>query len=311
MTQQDSAQSPADSHLVSVGVPVRNGAKTIETVISDLLSQTYAHIEIIISDNASTDGTDEICRRLAGSDQRISYHRQQVNVGPAANFRFVLAKARGSYFMWGAAGDRWQPAFVERNLERLASDSSLVASISRVAWMRDGVRDGLAAGTSPLMMTPKQNIRVYMRVARDNSRCYGLFERRVLANAFPAEDFYALDLAIMIGTLLVGNHAEVDEVLMTRTRTDPDSYIQYFEGGSGSWVRDQLPLADFTRYVIRELRIPLTATTAFMLFVRNVYEHVRHSARRDSMYGSLCRSALRLLSPAQRRITREARGTAS
>lgn len=86
--------------LVSIGMPVYNGEKYIRQALDSLLAQDYGHFELIISDNASTDGTPEICREYAARDSRIAYYRNQENMGAAWNFKRVLDLAAGEYFMW-------------------------------------------------------------------------------------------------------------------------------------------------------------------------------------------------------------------
>ena len=91
--------------LVTVGMPVYNGEKFIREALDALLAQTYTDFELIISDNASTDGTEASCRGYAGRDSRIRYVRQSENRGLIANFQFLLDEAAGKYFMWAAADD--------------------------------------------------------------------------------------------------------------------------------------------------------------------------------------------------------------
>src|SRR5437588_11637496 len=74
------------SPAVSVGMPVYNMAATIREAVMSLLAQTFTDFELLIGDNASTDGTEEICRELAASDTRIRYVRHSENLGPTANF---------------------------------------------------------------------------------------------------------------------------------------------------------------------------------------------------------------------------------
>ena len=93
-------------------MPVYNGAKFIREALDSLLAQTFTDFELIISDNASTDGTESICREYADKDKRVRYVRQAQNLGAAANFKFVLDDAVGEYFMWAAADDVWLPTFV-------------------------------------------------------------------------------------------------------------------------------------------------------------------------------------------------------
>jgi glycosyltransferase involved in cell wall biosynthesis len=116
------ADSPAP--LVSIGMPVYNGAKYIHGALDALLKQTYAHFELIISDNASTDETGAICQELAQKDARIRYIRQEKNIGIIPNFHYVLSEAEGKYFMWAAHDDRWDPRFLERTLAVLERDST-------------------------------------------------------------------------------------------------------------------------------------------------------------------------------------------
>lgn len=91
--------------LVSIGVPVYNEARFLAESLSALAEQSYRNLEIIISDNASTDQSEKICRDVAQRDSRIKYIRQTSNMGSAANFELVRARAKGRYFMWGAEHD--------------------------------------------------------------------------------------------------------------------------------------------------------------------------------------------------------------
>lgn len=112
---------------ISVGMPVYNGEKYICDALDSLLGQSYADFELIISDNASTDSTEAICRRYAKQDARIKYFRQSVNLGAAANFQFVLNKACGMYFMWAACDDKWSRDWIEGLLNSLKDTGAVMA----------------------------------------------------------------------------------------------------------------------------------------------------------------------------------------
>jgi glycosyltransferase involved in cell wall biosynthesis len=90
---------------VSIGVPVYNGERFIRRAIESVLSQTFTDLELIISDNASVDGTQEICEHFAASDDRVRYSRQPTNVGALGNFAAVLSMSRSRYFSWLAHDD--------------------------------------------------------------------------------------------------------------------------------------------------------------------------------------------------------------
>lgn len=83
---------------LSIGLAVYNGEKFLAESIQALLGQTYEDFELIISDNASTDGTADICRDYAGQDTRIRYFRQPRNIGSAPNHNFTIDQARGELF---------------------------------------------------------------------------------------------------------------------------------------------------------------------------------------------------------------------
>lgn len=117
---------------VSIGMPVYNGEPFIREALDSLLSQTFADFELIISDNASTDGTDIICREYATKDSRIRYVRQEENRGATANFKFVLDESVGEYFMWAAADDKLQPFFIEKLYQVMLYYPDLILVMSDV-----------------------------------------------------------------------------------------------------------------------------------------------------------------------------------
>ncbi|WP_369688326.1 glycosyltransferase family 2 protein [Desulfatitalea tepidiphila] len=85
---------------MTIGLPVYNGAEFLHQASEALLAQDYRNFELIISDNASIDGTELICNELSARDSRISFCRNKTNFVPSANFRRVYDLARGQYFMW-------------------------------------------------------------------------------------------------------------------------------------------------------------------------------------------------------------------
>jgi glycosyltransferase involved in cell wall biosynthesis len=98
--------------IVSIAMPVYNGEAYIKQAIDSLLAQTFKDFELIISDNASTDATEPICRKYAEQDLRVRYIRQDENLGAMRNFQFVLNQARCDYFMWAACDDVWDSSWL-------------------------------------------------------------------------------------------------------------------------------------------------------------------------------------------------------
>jgi hypothetical protein len=128
--------------VVSVGLPVFNGAAHLREALDCLLHQTFSDVEIIISDNASTDATAEICQEYVAADSRVRYFRQEHNMGAFSNFDFVLTRATGQYFMWAACDDWWAPSCIEQLL-KLHQDGGpdVVLSFCDVGHFGDAAQD--------------------------------------------------------------------------------------------------------------------------------------------------------------------------
>ena len=118
----------AEFPLVSVGLPVYNGEQYLAESIDSVLNQTFTDLELIISDNASTDDTERICREYAAKDDRVRYIRNDTNVGAAKNYNKLVDMARGKYFKWTAADDVCAPTFLEHCVEVLEHDESVILS---------------------------------------------------------------------------------------------------------------------------------------------------------------------------------------
>jgi len=168
------------AELVSIGVPVFNGAKSLRAAIAGLLAQTYQNIELIISDNCSTDETRRICEAFAAQDKRIKCFRQAENIGAARNFRFVLEQARGKYFLWNAGDDTRSPDYVAVNVAFLEAHPDYCASTSRARdeggrfnprWMGDRALSQARA---------EDRILTYFKGWHRNAIFYSMYRREVL-----------------------------------------------------------------------------------------------------------------------------------
>ncbi|MHA1799870.1 MAG: glycosyltransferase family 2 protein [Candidatus Helarchaeota archaeon] len=115
-----------DKVKLTIGMPIFNGGKNLVSALDSLLNQTFKDFILIISDNASTDATEEICRRYQQKDPRIKYYRNKKNIGATNNFQKVLDLAESQYFMWAAHDDLWEPSFVSDLLEILEKDKESV-----------------------------------------------------------------------------------------------------------------------------------------------------------------------------------------
>jgi glycosyltransferase involved in cell wall biosynthesis len=104
---------------VTVGIPVYNGSNYLGAAIDSILAQSFGDFELIISDNASTDQTEDICRAYASGDKRIRYIRQQTNLGSAGNHNAIVSMSEAPYFKWAAHDDTLAPGFLAACVDAL------------------------------------------------------------------------------------------------------------------------------------------------------------------------------------------------
>lgn len=176
----NSVNSPARRRapVVSIGMPVYNGDRYLREALDSLLTQTFDDFELIISDNASTDDTKEICLEYASKDSRIRYIRQDVNQGATFNFEFVLAEAFGTFFMWAAHDDTWDKNWLEVLVAGITEADMAIRGVTRVIDPKGGLVSTPAVKSFKRM----QVFRVFLDNERNGKvfHIYGLFWRAKL-----------------------------------------------------------------------------------------------------------------------------------
>jgi glycosyltransferase involved in cell wall biosynthesis len=199
---------------VSLGLPVYNGETYLEGAIESLLTQTYEDFELIITDNASTDRTEEICRGFAERDPRVRYERNPENLGAAGNFNRAFELARGEFFKWAAHDDLNEATFLERCVDSLDASPEVVLSYPQACIIdNDGNRlevyDPKLATESA---APEDRFRSLMR----GHKCYevfGLMRRDVLAQTIVMGAFAFSDGVLLTQLALRGRFEEIPEPL--------------------------------------------------------------------------------------------------
>ncbi len=129
--------SSPNSPLVSIGLPVFNEGRFIKQSLDALLQQDYKNIELIISDNASTDDTAQICQSYAKKYSWVKYNRLKINQGPADNFNVVKEIASGQYFMWAAGHDLWSENYISACVSLLESHPDAVIAYGSSKWINE------------------------------------------------------------------------------------------------------------------------------------------------------------------------------
>lgn len=121
--------------LVSIGLALYNEAGYIDETLHSLRAQDYPNLEIVACDNASTDGSLDICRAHAADDRRIRVVPADRNLGATANFRRALELCRGEYFMWAAGHDLWSPNLVSECVALLESHPEASLAFASSRWV--------------------------------------------------------------------------------------------------------------------------------------------------------------------------------
>ncbi|MFJ2028463.1 glycosyltransferase family 2 protein [Streptosporangium sp. NPDC087985] len=207
--------------LVSVGLPVRNGAARLEGVVRSVLAQDHENIELVICDNASTDDTEEFCRELARSDSRIVYHRQPRNVGLLNNFIHAGRVARGTFFRWVGDDDWLAPQCVSRSLRAFEQDERFILVTTQVAYTDpDGTtQTGVYDGTGLLSDDPVERFAEMLRMLNEShlliDPLYGLMRRDRVVD-IPRRNMLREDEVFAAKLALAGPWGHVPEVLAHR-----------------------------------------------------------------------------------------------
>lgn len=203
-----------DMPTVSIGLPVYNGAAFVAEAIESILAQTFADFELVISDNASTDATPEICRTYAAADRRILLLRQDSNIGAAQNFNLVFHRSSGKYFKWAAHDDLIHPTYLARCVAALDADPEAVLCHSIVKIVAGAseleIYDHSALGTG----RARQSDRLAARLrARRCTEVFGLIRREALLGTALIGDHVGSDRTLLVELALRGRFVGVPEVL--------------------------------------------------------------------------------------------------
>lgn len=223
--------------LVSIGIPTYQRPRTLRRALDSAQQQTYANIEIVISDNASLDETEVICRAAAAEDVRIRYLRSPDNVGPTANFNRLFAECQGEYVLMLADDDWIASDYVARCVDELRVRPQAAMVAGRARYERDGafVHDGVPHEHA--QATAEARIVRYLRTVADNGVFYGVVPRRVLALAAPMPNVLGNDWLHVARIACQGSVHMLGDVRIHReldgTSTDVGSILTTF--GEAEW----------------------------------------------------------------------------
>jgi glycosyltransferase involved in cell wall biosynthesis len=202
--------------LVSIGLPVFNGADFIRQAVRSILVQDYDDFELIISDNASTDETGAICRDFAGADARIRYTRNDVNVGAGRNYNKVFNAARGKYFKWAAHDDECHSTMLCRCVEFLEGAPDTVTMVYPLAELIDEQGNTLLSGLDRIECRDPKPHRRLANLLWSLNYCdpvFGLIKTEYLRKTQLIGPFFGADYVLLGELAMLGEIWELDEIL--------------------------------------------------------------------------------------------------
>jgi glycosyltransferase involved in cell wall biosynthesis len=200
--------------FISVGLPVYNGANYLAVAIESVLAQTFRDLELVISDNASTDETQEICESFARRDSRVRYFRQPVNRGAGFNYNFVFHRSRGRYFRWLAHDDYIAPSCLSACVALLNSDMSLVLAYTHHVDVNElGIAIRTVSRTKGQDDDVSKRFWDLMDGLHTCEEIFGLIRSDTLARSRLIADYTDSDRTLLGELSLYGKFGEVREVL--------------------------------------------------------------------------------------------------
>ncbi|MEY2513161.1 MAG: hypothetical protein QOJ89_519 [bacterium] len=205
---------------VSIAIPTYNRRTKLERAIASALAQSHEDLEVVVTDNASSDGTDELLARLAAADGRLRVVRQSSNRGMVANLNAAFALAQGSYVMLLSDDDWLDPRCIATALALLGERPGAAAALGHVAYVReDG--EAVAAGQPVALLgaDPARRVRDYFAAVtadHGNTWLYGIARRSLVQRLPPMRNVLAFDWLRVAQLAFSGEIAMTGETLIFR-----------------------------------------------------------------------------------------------
>lgn len=224
---------------VSMGLPVYNGGHLLPDALASLLGQDFDDFELIVSDNGSTDGTEEVCRDWAAQDARIRYVRHDRNRGASFNHNFCVHEARGELFKWCSDDDLLRPTFLGRCVEALAEDPGAVLAYTRACDIdEEGILvrrrgDHITGVTGP---RPSDRFRRVLRELRPCFPIFGVVRTSVLRRTGLLGAYTSADRVLLAELALHGPWREVpDHLFLHREHPRRSTYTHADRRVRAAW----------------------------------------------------------------------------
>ena len=198
---------------LTIGIPVYNDAKYIRLAIESCLNEGG---KIVVSDNASTDGTSEICAEFARSHPHLTHLRQAENIGAFENFKQLLFSCNTEYFAWFGSHDLLAPGYSLPLLAALERDPSAVLAVGTIQHIGEKgeilkrvTRTAWADQTND--SNPLKRVGVCVAKLRDCFIFYGIFRTKDAREAWMDIPSLGFDRVMIIRAAGIGKIVYVPE----------------------------------------------------------------------------------------------------
>lgn len=218
------------SPLVTIGLPVFNRERFVRQSIESLLNQTFRDFHLIISDNASTDSTGKICEEYARKDRRVRYFRNSENIGLSPNFNRVFSLSQSPYLKWSTSDDYWAPTMIERALEIMEADRSIVLCYPKTTLVNQKGEDPQPYEDNLHLISddPRERfIQLLSQIGLAHQHT-GLIRAESLSRTHMLGGYTGSDEVLLAELTLYGKFFEIPERL----------YFRRFHDESSSWLRN-------------------------------------------------------------------------
>jgi glycosyltransferase involved in cell wall biosynthesis len=217
-----------DAPRVSIGLAVYNGEKFLEKAIDSILAQTFTDFELILSDNASTDRTEEICRQYTAKDKRVRYYRNPENIGGANNENQTFRMSRGEFFRWAAHDDVCAPTLIEKCISVLDKDLSVVLCYTMLTDINEE-DEQLRTISQKRGISEKAYVRFRELASRDHNceATYGLIRSDILNKTRLEQNYTDSDRTLLCELTLYGKFYEIPEPLFFKRYHEKNMYVDW------------------------------------------------------------------------------------
>lgn len=253
--------------IITIGLPTYNGENTIKRTIESVLGQTISNFKLIISDDGSTDSTQEICQEYVQKDSRVEFIEKKNPHGWIWNFISLVEKTKTKYFVWIAHDDNWDPYFLEKNIRILETDSKIIGSVSKIKLVGKNIGNYFPNQNEhevekfevvfPIKGTYEEKIK---KIVESNwiLNIYSVFRTTELKKSIIHKVFVNWDFAIILNIIKFGDLHVLDEILAYRDTegvTAKKSIIKSIKTQKLGWFKTYFPYVHFTIWCIQNLGV--------------------------------------------------------